>query len=356
MVACRLADAASVVEKQRMAETEPVVRGRDGSRAAGAGRGVAGLTLILLAGACAVGGPLAAPAPMGFAQSEAAPVIETVPGASGPLAASIWRPDGAPRAVILAVHGYGDHGPGTYGEAAGRWAEDGVITYAYDQRGFGRNPDRGYWPGVEGLIADFAIAVGALRAAHPDLPLIAVGHSMGGGVVLAALGEGRAPGVDAAVLAGPAISGSTEAGPLSRIAAWGTAAVVPDRRWTGEGLVAFQASDDIDLLRRMAADPLYLGAPSAREILGLIRLMDRAEAAAGWVDIPLLILHGQKDQLVSEAGVRRVAQRMGAPLTVYPEGWHLLFGDLQKRAVWDDVSGFALSFAQDPITRTRTAP
>ncbi|MFN3613002.1 MAG: alpha/beta fold hydrolase [Rubrimonas sp.] len=328
-----------------MAEAKPVVRGRDGSGAARARRRVAALTLAALLGGCAVGGPLSPPAPLGFAEADRARGDATLPGAAGPLAASIWRPEGAARAVILAVHGYGDHAHGTYAEAAEYWAEAGIATYAYDQRGFGRNPDHGFWPGDDGLIEDFAAAAAALRRAHPDLPLIAVGHSMGGGVVLAAMGEGRAPGVDAAVLAGPAINGSAQAGPLSRIVAWSAAAVLPDRRWTGEGLVSFQASDDIDLLRRMAADPLHINTPSARELLGLIRVMDRAEAAAPRVSAPVLILHGERDELVSLRGVRGIAERMGAPLTVYPEGWHLLFGDLQKRVVWRDVADFALSFA-----------
>jgi acylglycerol lipase len=336
------------MEKHRMAETQPVVRGRNGSRAARARRGAAALTLALLLGACAVGGALAPAAPLGFAEAESGGA-DSLPGAAGPLTASVWRPDGPPRAVVLAVHGYGDHAHGTYAEAAEYWAERGIAVYAYDQRGFGRNPDRGYWPGVDGLVADFAAVAAALRAAYPDLPLIAVGHSMGGGVVLAAVGEDRAPGVDAAVLAGPAINGSAQAGPLSRMAAWGTAAVLPDRRWTGEGLVSFQASDDIALLRRMAADPLHINTPSARELLGLIRLMDRAEAAAGRAAIPMLVLHGERDQLVSLQGVRGAAERMGAPLTVYPDGWHLLFGDLQKGVVWRDVADFALSFAADPV-------
>jgi alpha-beta hydrolase superfamily lysophospholipase len=324
-----------------MVKAQPLVRGRAGARAARAGRGLAALTLAVALSACAVGGPVPFAQPSGYALS--GPALAGHDGA--PLALSVWRPEGPPRAAILAVHGFGDYAPSTFAEAAAAWAAEGVEVWAYDQRGFGRNASRGAWPGVDALIDDFAAAAAQVRAARPDLPLTAVGHSMGGGVVLAALGEGRAPQVDAAVLAAPAIAGGDRIGPLSRAGAWALTAVLPDRRWTGEGLVQFQASDDIDLLRRMASDPLYIGDPSAREILGLIRLMDRAAAAAPAASAPILVLHGAKDELIEEADVRAVAGR--APeltgVVVYPEGWHLLFGDLQKRAVWADVAAFALA-------------
>src|SRR5437870_7543725 len=47
-----------------------------------------------------------------------------------------WLPRGEVKAVILALHGFGDYSnaftlPGEF------WAERGIATYAYDQRGFG---------------------------------------------------------------------------------------------------------------------------------------------------------------------------------------------------------------------------
>jgi alpha-beta hydrolase superfamily lysophospholipase len=300
------------------------------------------VTLALALAACGGGGPVALPGPD-------TPPAATLAGADGsPLALSVWRPDGPPRAVILAVHGYGDHAEGTFAEAAADWAARGIATYAYDQRGFGRNTPRGVWPGEGMLIADFVAAARAVAAENPGLPLVAAGHSMGGGVVAAALGEGRAPAVYAAVLLAPAVAGGPHVGPLSRVAAASLAAVLPDRRWTGDGVVRIQATDDMELLRRMRADPLYIGAPSAREIAGLIAVMDRAEAAAPGLSVPLLVLHGERDELIAAEDVQAVtAAAPGlADMVVYPEGWHLLLGDRQKRRVWDDVAAFALSLTE----------
>jgi alpha-beta hydrolase superfamily lysophospholipase len=284
-----------------------------------------------------VGGAL--PAPTG-------PAPEShVAGHDGtPLALSHW-PAEAPRAVILGVHGFGDYGPSTFEPAAEHWAARGILTYAYDQRGFGRNASFGRWPGAEALAADLAAVAAQIRARHPCLPLVVVGHSMGGGVALAAAGQGLA--ADGLVLAAPAIWGGAELNPAHRLLAWAAAAIVPDHRFTGEGVVSIQASDNIPLLRALARDPLYLKPPSARELWGLVRVADLAERAADGVDLPALLLLGARDEIVPNGRVRRVFARLDGPRRVieYPQGWHLLFRDLQAARVWRDVADWVLSGA-----------
>lgn len=289
----------------------------------------------LLLAACAAGGP--------------------VPDAGAPDAAlhrTVWSPP-APRAVLLVLHGYGDHGASSFGDAAPFWAASGIAVHAIDLRGFGHNESRGRWAGEERLIADFVAEASALRAAHPGLPLVALGHSMGGGIVLAGLGEGAD--VDGAVLAAPAIAGGDFVSPFARAGLWAMTGLVPDRRWTGDGLVRFVASDNIEALRRMARDPLYIGAPSAREIDGLVRIMDRAAEAAPTVETPLLVLVGEKDQLVKPDQVVTVAARVPGldRLVRYPEGWHLLMVDRQAPTVWADVRDWVLGIA--PLDRGRPA-
>ncbi len=289
------------------------------------------LALPLLA-AC-VGGPLGDAPPLGAAKIEEDAVV----GAAR-LALSEWAPEGPPRAVLLAVHGYGDYGPSAFAEAAAYWAERGILTYAYDQRGFGRNESRGRWPGAETLIADFTEIATRLHARRPGLPFYVLGESMGGAVALAGVAEG-AP-ADGLILSAPAAEGGAALPLPWRAAAWAGALTLPEKRWTGEGIVRIQASDDIDMLRRLAADPLYIGQPSSREFMGLIRLMDRAVAGAPSMRAPALVLLGDRDEVVSQSAVVDLAASLGGPhrLIRYKEGWHLLMRDLQKRRVWQDVA------------------
>jgi alpha-beta hydrolase superfamily lysophospholipase len=269
-----------------------------------------------------------------------------VEGADGaPLALTVWPAAGPARAVLLAVHGYGDHGARAFGDAAEVWAAAGVAVYAYDQRGFGRNPSRLAWPGEEALIADFAAVAAQIAERHPGLPLVALGHSMGGGVTLAALGEGRAPEVDGAVLMAAAVAGGAQVSALVRAGIWTLGALAPDSRFRGGGVASFRPTDDDDRLRALSSDPLHIPNPSGREILGLLRVMDRAAAAAPAVRQPVLVLHGARDELIAPGAVLAVADDIPGPVEriVYPDGWHLMLDDRQRDRVRDDILAWVLA-------------
>lgn len=314
------------------------------------------LAALLMAGvlsACAVGGPLpqgkASPVP--DRPKREAPTLPGEPGTDvklrdsegGEVAASEWVPD-RPEAVVLALHGFGDYGQLTFRGPASFWAEQGIATIAPDQRGFGRNPSRGRWPGADGLVSDAATYLDQVRQRFPCTPITLLGHSMGGGIAMAAAAETRP---DALLLAAPAIWGGSALNPLHRLAAWTAAVTVPERRFTGRGVVRIIPSDNRDALHAIWADRLYLAPPSAREIFGLVRITDRAAEIAPDVDLPALMLLGDRDQIVPNARVRDVFARTKGRQQVisYPEGWHLLFRDRQAKRVWQDVADFVLAVA-----------
>jgi len=245
--------------------------------------------------------------------------------------------------VILALHGYGDSAEGTYRWAAEAWARRGITTYAYDQRGFGANRDRRQWPGADRLIADAKAVTAAVRAAHPGLPLTVVGHSMGGGVVLSAAGQGLP--ADGLVLVAPAIAGGDQLGLVRRLGGWGLGVFAADRRFTGSGVVDLRPTDNIERLREVARGPWHYADPSGRELAGLIDVMDQAAAAAPSVQTPTLTLMGRRDDYVPPRGVKVVHDRIpgAAAFRLYPNGWHWLLRDLQAPRVWDDLARFALS-------------
>ena len=100
---------------------------------------------------------------------------------------------GEVKAVILALHGFNDYSNAFEGPGEA-WAERGIATYAYDQRGFGAAPERGLWPGRAALAADAATAAQILRRLYPRVPLYLLGDSMGGAVAVVAMtGESGTP-------------------------------------------------------------------------------------------------------------------------------------------------------------------
>ena len=258
------------------------------------------------------------------------------------LALTRWSAE-APRGAILAVHGFGDYGPSTYDGAAREWREAGLDVYAYDQRGFGRNPSRGDWPGAGRLVEDLAQVFAMVRAENPGLPLTVVGHSMGGAVVATALGEGRiAP--ERAVLLAPALWGGKHLGVFYRVLAGAAVTLAPDRRWTGDGIVRIRASDNDEALLALARDPLYLRYPSSREFAGLVAIMDRAVEAAPAIATPTLVIYGANDEVVPEEPLRETTALFAGPKEFrrIGTGWHLLLRDLEGRTVRDAVAVYAL--------------
>ena len=61
-----------------------------------------------------------------------------LPSASLRLAMQYWLPNDDPRAVVVLLHGYGEHS-GRYGHVADALTNVGAAVYAYDQRGYGRS-------------------------------------------------------------------------------------------------------------------------------------------------------------------------------------------------------------------------
>ena len=274
-----------------------------------------------------------------------------------------WSPPtgDTPRAVIIALHGMNDHA-GMFAETATFWAADyGIETISYDQRGFGRGVERGRWAGTGAMQADLAAAVAAARERHPAVPLYILGHSMGAAVILSSFsdydgdGDGEAAlqnaygrdirdAADGVILAAPAVWGGGELPVFYRLALNLAAGLAPGKTLTGER-AARQASDNIEALRAMARDPLMIRETRIDAVLGVVRLMDAAwrgarDISADSAPPRFLMLVGEKDEIIpvdaQEKLQAELAKRLGDRLdaTVFPEGWHLLFRDLQRRNVW----------------------
>lgn len=251
-----------------------------------------------------------------------------------------WLPKGEPKAVVLALHGFNDYG-NAFAEAGTWWAERGIVTYAPDQRSFGASPYRGLWAGEARLADDVIELTRLLRRQHPNVPLYWLGDSMGGAVTLAAL-QRQPLRPDGLILVAPAVWGRDSMPVHYRIALWLSTYTVPWMTVTGRGL-NIQASDNIEMLRRLSRDPLVIKETRIDAIHGLVDLMDVA-AEAKPVGLPVLLLYGAKDQVIPKQPVEKFATELRATpgvnvrIAVYDNGWHMLLRDLQAEAVWRDIA------------------
>lgn len=250
---------------------------------------------------------------------------------------------GAPRAVIIGVHGFNDYSNAF--ALPGPWfAEHGITTYAYDQRGFGRTPDAGRWPGTDRLVADLRSVVAAVRARHPGVPITLLGESMGAAVIITAMSGAKPLVVDGIVLAGPAVWGWSTLPLLPRASLWLADQIMPWQTLSPPRGFRVQASDNIAVLRGLGRDPLVIKETRTDAVYGLTDLMETAWQGAGRVRVPTLLLYGRRDELIPPEPVATISRRLApvARQVVYPAGWHMLLRDLQRELVWRDIAAWTL--------------
>jgi len=315
----------------------------------------ASASLLFLAVLAALLAALAACAPKstGLGPAIAPPALESdalvaADGVKLPL--KRWLPEGEePKAIIVALHGMNDYSnafamPGPW------WAEHGIATYAYDQRGFGRAPDRGIWPGTEALVSDLDAMVALVDGRYPKLPVYLVGESMGGAVVMAALARPDHPKIAGAVLAAPAVWGRAAMGLPTRVALFLGVHSLPWYQLTGEGL-HIVPSDNIEMLRALSRDPLVIKETRIDTVWGLVNLMDQALASSQKLDdVPLLILYGEHDEVIPKEPTRDMIEALppdphdARRIAINPRGYHMLLRDLEAKTVWGDV----LAWIEDP--------
>jgi len=217
-----------------------------------------------------------------------------------------WAPPALvpPRGVVVLVHGLGEHS-GRYEALARQLVSWGFVVRGYDHYGHGRSDGpRGGLDHEARLVDDLAVVLNdTITRTEVGVPLILLGHSLGGLVAANAVARERAK-VDALVLSSPALDPGLSGfqkmllGTLPRI--------VPNLR-VDNGLKLQYLSHDASVIEAYRSDPLCHRKVAAR----LARFIADAGAetlqkAARW-STPTLLLWAGDDHLVSPAGSRGFA-------------------------------------------------
>lgn len=250
----------------------------------------------------------------------------------------VWRPEGAPRFVILAIHGLADHGGNMLQEGGPLLTAGGALVYAYDQRGFGWTQPRGFWAGAATMVNDARTALGLIRARHPGLPIFLLGESMGGAVVLA-MGRTEVSGI---ILSSPALWGRAYMPGFLQALLWFAGHALGPVAMPASA-PNITASDNREALLRFGRDPLTLREVRFDMVHGLVDLMDQAiaELPTCCREVPTLFLLGGNDQVVPTPIARRALRDAGVPrVALYRQGWHILLRDNVRAEVARDIIEF----------------
>jgi alpha-beta hydrolase superfamily lysophospholipase len=257
--------------------------------------------------------------------------IEKLPGNQSELAVSVWPNPDADHVVILA-HGYGEH-LGRYQHVADFLVQRGAIVAGPDHVGHGRSG------GERVLITDYDLVVDDLHrvvttitARHAELPLVLVGHSMGGmiGARYAQLHRSELAGL---VLSGPVL------GTWSPVTDLLAASEIPD-----DPLDVSTLSRDPEVGEVYAADDLVWHGPFKRPTIQALdtalRTINSGPKLGG---LPTLWLHGEADPLVPLAETRTGIEALGFTAleeVIYPGARHEVFNETNRDEVLRRTGAF----------------
>ena len=252
---------------------------------------------------------------------------------------------GHPWAVIVALHGMNDH-DASFRLAGPWWAERGIATYSFDQRGFGGAPGYGVWAGEAAMTEDLRTVVALVRARHPGAVLAVVGESMGGSVAASAFGSDRPPDADRLVLLAPGVWGWSSQNVFNRASLWIAARALGDLAVEPPAFISRRIlpSDNLLELIRNGRDPRSILATRFDAVSGLVDLMQSASDRLGLIRAPTLLMYGAHDQVVEPGPMRAALRRASSPpnfqTAYYAEGHHLLNRDLGAETVYRDVEAW----------------
>jgi acylglycerol lipase len=256
-----------------------------------------------------------------------------------------WTPDPPPRAVVVVVHGAGEHS-NRYAHVATRLLADDYATYALDHRGHGRSQGpRALIDRIDNAVADVDRLVLAARVAHPGVPIFMLGHSMGATIALcyALQHQDRLAGM---ILSGPLAALPATPAPM-RLAGRLLSAVAPTLP-----LVPIDptlVSRDPAVVRAYVSDPLvHHGKLPARTVAELAAAIDTFPARVPAITLPTLILYGTADRLCPPSGSVMLGERIGAAdktVKAYEGLFHEILNEPERDEVLDEICGWLASRA-----------
>ncbi|RUR66763.1 alpha/beta fold hydrolase [Variovorax guangxiensis] len=242
---------------------------------------------------------------------------------------------GRARAVVVVVHGLGEHA-GRYHGLAECLHEWGFAVWAHDHYGHGESSGpRGGLPSELRLVDDLALVIDDARRENPGLPVVLLGHSLGGLVVASLIARGVRH-VNAAVLSSPGLDPGLNG--FQKLLLAVLPRIAPDLR-VGNGLDDNYLSHDPAVVQAYRDDPLThdrIGGRLARFLAYEGEAVQ--QRAANW-PVPTLLLYAGDDRLVRPAASRAFAAAAAPSGKVeaqcFDTLYHEIFNELEADPVFE---------------------
>ncbi len=245
-----------------------------------------------------------------------------------------WLTDGHAKAVVVLVHGLGEH-IGRYDHVAKFLNQNQISVYGFDHRGHGKSSGkRGHIGSNQFFMSDIEHMIAEAKKENPEIPIFIYGHSLGGNMVLY-YALSKKPAIKGVIATSPGLGTGEPVPPTKLLAAKILKTLVPAMTMDN-GLDVNNLSHNPQVIKDYQEDPLVHPMISAKLATLMFSNGDWIIENASKFDLPLLLLQGEKDHIVSLEKTKLFAEKVPASLItfkIFPELYHEMHNEYEQNQV-----------------------
>lgn len=264
-----------------------------------------------------------------------------------------WCPDDDPVAVVVLVHGMGEHS-GRYSHVAEQFTEKGIAVFAFDHRGHGKSGGkRGHTPYYFTLLDDLGKGIGVAQKHFSGRPIILYGQSMGANVVINYILR-RKPSILGVVMTSPWLKLAFEP-PTLRLFASRIMNKIDPKYTEKFPLDHADLSRDPEIVKAYGEDPMVHSDITARFFFGAHEAGLWALENASQLHVPTLLMHGTADKITCHQASQEFASKAPKDLMNFHEleGYsHEIHNEPEREQILDIVSAYILGLLRNGSANT----
>jgi len=252
-----------------------------------------------------------------------------------------WLPDGQPRAIIVVAHGLGEH-ISRYDNLVNHVVPRGFAVYGLDHQGHGKSEgQRVFVNRFQVYIDDLKTFYDMVHKENPGRKLFLLGHSMGG-LIATAYALQHQQELSGLIVSAPLLKAGESVSGGTIIAARVLSALAP--RMGVQALDSTYLSRDKAVVEAYDKDPLvFRGKITARLGSELFSTMTKVEPQMPNITLPVLIMQGSDDKLVSHEGSKMLYEKAGSKdktIKMYEGFYHEIFNEQERAKVFADLDAW----------------
>ncbi len=240
---------------------------------------------------------------------------------------------------IIVTHGISEHSE-CYDLFAQRMEAANWNIFSWDLRGHGRSEGkRGVIYNFKEYTQDLALFSKFVRKEFPSIPLVLLGHSLGGLVQLVCVLSNEDLDYSGQIMSSPALGISMEVSPLKESLAKALIRFWPQATLSNEIPYPYLTHDQ-DLVRSYDHDPLRHDRISPKLYFEILNSMEYVKSNSKNLQRPLLLQVSGNDKIVdtkSSVDWFETLSLKDKKLFIYDELYHEIYNELDHEKVYEDL-------------------